>query len=410
MATDQPVGRKPQMSKSSADRVKPRCRHHEDCGGCLWQHIPYDEQLRLKADTLRSLLRAALGARCPPVQPIVPGLSALWGYRSKVHFVFAAGPRGRGLVMGHYRRGSQAVVPVEECPVHAEAGNRLAFTIRDALRKADVEATTPDLTHGVARHLVIRVAGLAPELLATLVVTENARALRPAVRDILAGPLAPTGLHLNLHDRPGSFLFGSSTRRLAGADRVQEKIAGLGYLVSPTAFFQTNVGAAEALVRLVIEHTRGADRILDLYAGAGLFSLALAKRGASVTAVEENAQAVADAEASRRLNRISEASCRFVRARVEDIAAGARRRLVLTSPDAVVLDPPRQGCAAPVVDWIVRALRPSRIVYISCNPEALAVDVKAFVTGNYGISLVQPVDMFPHTPHIESAVVLRKKP
>ncbi|MCX6539243.1 MAG: 23S rRNA (uracil(1939)-C(5))-methyltransferase RlmD [Acidobacteria bacterium] len=398
------------MSKSSPRRVKPRCRHHEDCGGCLWQHIPYDEQLRVKSDTLRTLLRASLGARCPPVQPVVPGASTPWGYRNNVHFVFATGARGRGLVMGHYRRGSQSVVPVEECPVHAEAGNQLAFAVRDALRKAGVEATTPDLRDGVARHLVIRVAGPAPELLATLVVTENARALRPAVRDILAGPLAPTGLHLNLHDRPGSFLFGTTTRRLAGAERVREEIAGLGYLVSPTACFQTNVSAAAAMVHLVLDHTRGADRILDLYAGAGLFSLALAKRGASVTAVEENAEAVADGEASRRLNRISEASCRFVRARVEDIAAGASRRLVLASPDAVVLDPPRQGCAAPMLDWIVRSLRPPRIVYISCNPEALAVDLKALVSGNYGISLVQPVDMLPHTPHIESVVVLRKKP
>jgi 23S rRNA (uracil1939-C5)-methyltransferase len=95
---------------------------------------------------------------------------------------------------------------------------------------------------------------------------------------------------------------------------------------------------------------------------------------------------------------------------VEDIALGASRRLVVTSPDAVVLDPPRQGCAAPVIDWIVRSLRPSRIVYVSCNHETLAVDLKALVEGNYGVSLVQPVDMFPHTPHIESVVVLRKKP
>ena len=410
MATDHLVGQKPSMTKSPPRRVKPRCRHHKECGGCLWQHIPYDEQLRVKSDTLQTLLRATLGARCPPVQPVIPGASAPWSYRHNVHFVFAAGPRGRGLVMGHYRRGSQAVVPVEECPVHAEAGNQLAFAVRDALRKAGVQAATPDLSDGVVRHLVIRVAGPTPELLATLVVTENARALRPAVRDILAGPLAPTGLHLNLHDQPGPLLFGSSTKRLAGADRVREETGGLGYLLSPTALFQTNVGAAAAMVRLVLEHTRGADRILDLYAGAGLFSVALAKRGASVTAVEESAQAVADGEASRRLNRISEASCRFVRARVETIAAGASRRLVVTSPDAVVLDPPWQGCAAPVVDWIVQALRPSRIVYLSSNPETLALDLKALVGGNYGISLVQPVDMLPHTPHIESVVVLRRKP
>lgn len=398
------------MAIASSRRIKPRCRHHDECGGCGWQHIPYDEQLRLKAETLRSLMRGALGVSCPPVQPVIPGAPTPWGYRHKVHFVLGAGPRGRGLVMGHYRKGSQDIIPVEECPVHAEAGNQLAFAIRDALRKADVEGVSPDLNHGVARHLVIRVAGSAPERLATLVVTENARALRPAVRDILAGPLAPTGLHLNTHDRPSSLLFGPNTRRLAGAERVRENIAGLGYLVSPTAFFQTNPGAAEVMVRLVLEHTRDSDRVVDLYAGAGLFALALAKRGASVTAVEENPQAVADGEASRRLNRISEAACRFVRRRVEDVAAGASRRLVPASPDTVVLDPPRQACEPAVLDWIIRALRPAGIIYVSCNPETLARDLKTLVAGNYGISLIQPVDMFPHTPHIESVVVLRQKP
>jgi 23S rRNA (uracil1939-C5)-methyltransferase len=411
VATDRSPSRKPGVAKGLPRHTTPRCRHHGECGGCGWQHIPYDEQLRLKTETVRSLVREALGARCPPIQPMLAAASVPWGYRRKVHFVFAAASRGRGLEMGHYRRGSQDVVPVDECPVHAEAGNQLAFGIRDALRRAGVEAATPDMAQGVVRHLVIRVAGPAPELLTTLVVRENARALRPAVRDILAGVSpSPTGLHLNLHDRPGSLLFGPGTKRLAGVERVREDIAGLGYLISPTAFFQTNVDAAATMVRVVLEHTRGADRILDLYAGAGLFSLALAKRGAVVNAVEEGAQAVADGEASRRLNRISEASCRFVRARVEEIAAGVRRRQVLTSPDVVVLDPPRQGCAASVVDWIVRALRPSGIVYISCNPEALAVDLKAFVAGNYGVSLVQPVDMFPHTPHIEAVAILRKRP
>jgi len=410
VATDPRSGKASGAVASSSRRVAAKCRHHAVCGGCLWQHIPYAEQLRLKAETLQTLLRSTIGGRCPPVQSVIPGSATPWGYRNKVHFVFAPGARGRGLVMGHYRRGSQTVVPVEECPVHAEAGNRCAFAIRDTLAKAGIEAVSPDLRRGILRHLVMRVAGSSPEVLATLVVAHNVRELRPAVRDILAGALAPTGLHLNIHDRPDAMLFGPATKRLAGAERVREQIGGVGYLLSPTAFFQTNVGAADAMVRVALEHTRGADRILDLYAGAGLFALALAKRGATVTAIEENGDAVADGEAGRRLNRISDASCRFVRARAEDVAAGASRRLVPASPDVVVLDPPRQGCSPMVLDWVAGALRPSGIVYVSCNPEALAVDLQALGRAQYGISLVQPIDMFPHTPHIESVVVLRRTP
>ncbi len=149
----------------SPHRVAPRCRHFGPCGGCAWQHIAYPEQLRLKTRLLQSVLDQTLKRHAPEVaatratparEPDGTG-AAPWGYRDKVHFVFGPGGDGKPLVMGHYRRGSRTVLPVDECPVHAEAGNRAAFLLREVLERAGVAGSTADGTTGVARHAVVRV-------------------------------------------------------------------------------------------------------------------------------------------------------------------------------------------------------------------------------------------------------------
>jgi len=416
---------------ASPHRVTPGCRHFGPCGGCTWQHIGYPEQLRLKQRLLQGLLDAALGAHAPSVRltlgtPTLDG-GTPWGYRDKVHFAF--GPGGRSLVMGHYRRASRTVLPVEECPVHAEEGNRFAFVVRDALARARIRGTTADGEDGIARHVVVRVSEGTGERLGTLVVTENVKALRRVTADVQAG-IAPgdpgasqprVGFHLNLHDRPGSFLFGRDTRRLFGLGEVREQVAGASYLVSPTAFFQTNVRAAQVLVREVLDALSDARyrRILDLYAGVGLFALPLAREGRMVTAVDESREAMAGAAAALRVNRISEPSCRLIASRVEDAMdrlAGRRSARDYGSPagpdegswDAVVLDPPRQGCPPHVLEWIVHTLRPARIVYVSCNPDALARDLAGVPGAGYIFERVQPIDMFPHTAHVETVVVLKR--
>lgn len=377
--------------------VTPRCPHFGPCGGCTLQHIAYPEQLRLKTELVTRLVQAAV-LDSPEARPMLPStpLDNPWGYRHKVHFVF----NGRG-EMGHYARGSRRVVPVRECPVHDPRGNDLAFRFRDAL------TISPTL-----QSLAIRAGANTPEIMATLVVTDDRdRKLRAATKRALDAGAAPTSLHLNVHPKRDALIFGPETRRLAGSERMREVVGGTSFLISPTAFFQTNVHAAEILVRLVLEAATGVGAdlkvgpyrtVLDLYAGAGLFALPLARAGCTVTAIEENRQAVADGEASLRLNRIPADRCRFIARRVESY------RLPATSYQLVVLDPPREGCAPSVLRDLFGRLRPPRAVYISCNPEALARDLKQIAGHDYRIVSIQPVDMFPHTAHIETVVVLTR--
>lgn len=374
------------------------------CGGCAWQHIAYPEQLRLKTALVTRLVREAVRT-APAARPMLAGTpdDDPWGYRQKVHFVF-----DQQLRMGHYVRGSRRVIPVRECPVHDERGNRLAFTLRDTIDRSS-RSRRPD---SPLESVAIRVGYHSPEIMATLVVASDTdRRLRAATRRVIDSDAAPTSFHLNLHPRADGFIFGRETRRLTGPERLREDVAGTSFLISPTAFFQTNVRAAEILVRQVVDAVPKGAAVLDLYAGAGLFALPLARAGHEVVAVEENRTAVADGEASLRLNRIPPAQCRFIPRPVEAVLGGTpgrRSEGVRLPGDVVIMDPPRQGCGRTVLDRVFGGIRPRVAVYVSCNPEALARDLGIVSASGYRIQSLQPVDMFPHTAHVETVAVLTR--
>jgi len=396
-----------EVQRPSPQRVAPACRHASECGGCSWQHVAYAEQLRLKQGILEKLLREALGSRAPRVQPML-GMplgpaGAPIGFRQKAAFVFGQGPDG-ALVMGHFARASHKVVPVTECPVHSPRANRVAFTLRDALSRARMQAAGQ--THGVLRHLVVRTTADDSEAAAVLVVTAVHQGLRVPLERLLASPEKPTGLMLNVHDRPGPYLVGRETLRVDGLGHVKEERLGPSFIVSPTGFFQTNVAAAAELVRLVTAALppRAGLRVLDLYSGSGLFALPIAVAGHTVTAVEESRKATRDAGRNGKLNGVPPERLRLVCGRVEH----ALSKLGAESWDVAILDPPREGCPPQVLRDVAERLRPERLVLVSCNPEALARELGLALRAGYRATLVQPVDMFPHTPHVETVAVLER--
>jgi 23S rRNA (uracil1939-C5)-methyltransferase len=387
------------------------CKHFGICGGCQTQDVPYPEQLSRKRRALQELLRHAAGLRQPAVQPVVGMPVGDDGmprhFRHKASFVFAPkDARGRGLVMGHYAFRSHRVVPVVECPVHSTRANQLAFALRDHLSRAQVTAAGPRLD-GILRHVVIRTTHDDREALVLLVVTRNDKSLRTPLRAFLASEGRPDGLFVTVHDRDDPYMVGDVPLRIDGRSHIRETRLGPAFLLSPTAFFQTNPEAAASMVDEVVAQAAAATitgdglRVLDLYAGSGLFALPLARAGHTVTAVEENRQAVKDGIANASLNRIPQTRVTFVTARTEDYL-----RRIRATPDLVVLDPPRNGCAPSVIQSVFDELRPQRVVYVSCNPEAFAGELPSMLDAGYRLDRVKPVDMFPHTDHIELVATL----
>ena len=417
----------------TGDRVVARCRHFGVCGGCDWQDVPYARQLDRKRREVEARLGAALGSRVPRVEPTLgtrAGADGMpWGFRQKAAFVLAAHPHHpRTLIVGHYARGSRRVVPIEECPVHSDRANRLALALCEQLSRAGLRPafarprrSTSGVGRagrerdGVLRHVVVRTSADEQEAVVMLVVTRNDKALRTPLRAFAAHERL-TGLLVNVHARAGPLMVGPDTIRVAGREHVREARLPLAFLVSPAAFFQTNVDAAGVLLDHVLREaeasgpeglarSRGRLRILDLYAGSGLFALPMAARGHDVTAVEENARAVRDGRANQRVNRIDSERVRFLCAAVED----ALPRLEERALDLAVLDPPRQGCGPRVVQGVFHDLRPARAIYVSCDLDALARELPAIIDAGYRVARVQPIDMFPHTTHVETVVTLERE-
>ncbi len=387
--------------------IEPRCRHHATCGGCGWQNILYPEQLAQKQKRLEELLATALGPKAPQVLPVIGmpvGADGMpWGFRQKASFVFGSDARGR-LVMGHYARGTHDIVPVTECPVHSERANRIAFTLRDGLVQSGLRAWDGE-RNGVLRHVVVRTTADEKEAVAAVVVAREDKKLIRPLRRLLDSRDRPDGLVLNLHDRPGPFLVGRESARVDGPGHVLESALGTRFLVSSTSFFQTNVKAAGELLRLVKQAVvnRGPLRILDLYSGSGLFSLPLALGGHQVTSVEESRKASRDAALNARHNKVPETRLKLICARVED----ALPRFKDERFDAVILDPPRQGLTHATLKALATLSAPL-VVLVSCNPETLAQEAAFLARAGYTARPIQPVDMFPHTAHIEAVAVFEK--
>ncbi|MHC4878313.1 MAG: 23S rRNA (uracil(1939)-C(5))-methyltransferase RlmD [Planctomycetota bacterium] len=409
---------------ASDDRVTPRCRHVDQCGGCTWQHIDYAAQRKWKEQLLCSVLEHRLPRVRLPIQTML-GTTEPWGTRHKIHYsVFEYGRgKSRRAGLGHHQANSDKLLAVRECPVHHPAGDELARTAFGWLRERDVPIAAPHRKTAGVKSILVRTAGTSGVSHVVLVATgEKLQGLDDSfVESLLALPNV-SGVHLNIQPDASSTYVGATTNVLGGEARLIEEVGGVSFHVSPDVFFQTNAVAAQQMLDVVLRMAgeppdqsespprRGrrkgaaARSVLDLYSGVGLFSLPLAKAGFQVTAVEENPRSVADGIESVKKNGIR--NCRFIESRTQQYLKKLPRD---SRFDTVILDPPRDGCPEWAIRILGRGLRPKRIINVSCNPQALASDLSVLTQSGYSIREIQPIDMFPHTPHIESVTLLERE-
>lgn len=392
----------------SADRVEAPCAHFRAraCGGCRFQDLDYEAQIRAKEAQVRETLAHVGGLADFVVHPIV-GSADRFRYRNKMEFTFH--PDAEGLpLLGLHRRGDfRRVFPLEECWIASPLTSQVVRLTRDFARQHRWAAYHAVEHTGTVRFLVVRHLPLSDQAMVNLVVArEPVGGLEEWAAQVAARDPRIRSVVLNVNETRANVAQGAPGReRVLGGERtIEERLLGLTFTASAATFLQTNSRQAEVLYRAALEAAEltGTERVLDLYSGAGTITLALAQRAHQVVGIEVVAEAVAEAQANARRNGIENVSFLEGEAR-EWLRAWPHP----WKPDVAVVDPPRAGLHPKVVRDLA-ALAPRRIVYVSCNPASLSRDLADFAQRGYRLESVAPFDLFPHTPHIECVAKLRR--
>jgi len=395
-------------------RVEPACPIYDVCGGCQLQHLDYREQLRWKrqhvVDNLKRIGKLAVsgegeGAAGDGLAVIVHptiGMDEPWRYRNKAQVPIGFGEGG--LIGGFYEMGSHDIVDMEACLIQQEENEETVRAVKEIARMLDIPAYNRGTGRGLLRHVVVRHARTTGQRMVVLVTNgldiPHAQELIGLIREKVKGIAS---ICQNVQTATTPVVFGEETRVLWGEEVIYDEIDGIQFAISARSFFQVNPDQTVQLYRKAVEYAglTGKETVVDAYCGIGTITLFLARHADRVFGVEIIPEAIEDARRNALLNEI----------RNVEFAVGAaevvmpRWQAEGISPDVIVVDPPRKGCDPALIATMLE-LKPARIVYVSCNPSTLARDLRLLDDGGYRTVEVQPVDMFPHTGHVECCVLL----
>ncbi len=390
--------------RAAPARAEAACAHFGKCGGCALLHMDYGEELRFKTDRVNDALRR-LGGLDLSISEIIP---ADLSRPSRYKVIFAVGERDGEPVTGYLRHRSHDIIPVIRCMNVPDVANRAAAAVHRFMRSRRIPAYDETSGRQGVRHVFVRSSHKSGEAMICLVSSvilgrEETRALVGTLR--FACPEAAS-IVFCLNKRRGNTVLAGEFHTLYGDDAITDELCGLRFALSPQTFFQVNPPQAEKLYAQALEYAlpEPSELVLDLYCGAGAISLCLAKRARHVIGAEIVPQAVADAKANAERN--GAANAEFLCADAGEASSALVRRGM--RPDVIVLDPPRKGLDASVVDAVV-SMRPARVVYVSCDPGTLARDLRRFTEQGYAPTAGKLVDMFPHTHHVETIVLMSRK-
>jgi 23S rRNA (uracil1939-C5)-methyltransferase len=386
-------------------RVDAPCAHYPACGGCRFQDLAYEAQLEQKHAQVAEALRRIGGFDGVELEPILPA-DDIFGYRYKLEYSFTQ--LEDGPTLGFHKAGRwDEVLEVEKCWLTSDVGNAIRNAVRAWAREERLVAYDQAEQTGYLRHLVVREGRNTGQALVQLVTAPGEKFDTGYLVEVLRRFPEVRSIHWAVNDTPAE-VTNLPTTLLWGEDAIEEELGGLRFRVRPNAFLQTNTGMAERLYELVREFAAvgKTETVFDLYCGIGTIGLSLARDALTVWGIDVSEESVACALENADLNGITNAA--FYAAKVGEALDELREHS--GDPDVVVVDPPRAGLAGKALKRVGQIGAP-RLVYVSCNPTTLASDTKV-LCAEYGYELVRarPVDMFPHTPHVETVALLTREP
>jgi 23S rRNA (uracil1939-C5)-methyltransferase len=391
-----------EVVEKGAPRVEAPCAHYPACGGCRFQDLAYEAQSEAKHAQVADALARIGHLEGFELEPIVTAAS-VFHYRNKLEYSFTE-EEGK-VALGFHRAGRwDEVLDIERCWLTTDLGNAIRNRVKQWANEQGQRAYDQESQQGYLRHLVVREGRNTGQALVVLVTAPGELDEESFVAAVEEFPEVRS-VHWAVNDTPAE-ITNVPSRLLSGDEAIEEEILGLRFRVRPNAFLQTNTEMCEKLYSLAISYAglTGEETVYDLYCGTGTIGLSMARQALTVWGIESNEESVACAVENAELNGLANAAffAGDVGADVEELRGRAG------PPDVVVVDPPRAGLAGKALSR-VGALEAPRLVYVSCNPTTLAGNAKELVS-EYGYTLerVRPVDMFPHTPHVESVALFTR--
>lgn len=375
------------------------CPYAKKCGGCQLQNMDYERQLRFKQGKVIKFL-----GRYHRVEPIL-GMEHPYHYRNKVQAAFGL-TRSRRIVSGVYQSSSHTIVNVDKCLIEDEIADAIIVDVRRMLPDFRIVPYNEDSRQGFLRHVLVKRGFTSGQVMVVLVGASPIFPTKKAfTKALLQKHPEITTLVFNQNPHHTSMLLGEREEVLFGDGFIEDTLCGCVFRISPRSFYQINPVQTEKLYTVAMDYAglTGTETVLDAYCGVGTIGLVAASRAGQVIGVELNADAVRDARANARRNNIQNAvfqqgdAGEFMTALAEEGG----------EIDVVFMDPPRAGSDIPFLKSICR-LAPKRVVYISCNVETQARDLRYLTAHDYTVKKIQPVDMFPHTNHVETVVLLSR--
>lgn len=389
----------------SDKRIEPDCQCYAKCGGCVYRHISYEEELKIKQQRVFDALERIGGIKDFKFNEII-GCASPDNYRNKSQIPVGKDKDGN-IVMGFYGNHSHRIVGNGECKLHPKIFDGIITITKSWVQKNNIQPYDESTHTGLLRHIYIRYAQKSGELMLCLVINGNSIPHSDELINALTDYSDKIkSIILNINKDRTNVILGKKCKTLYGKDSITDKLCGLKFNISPLSFYQVNRDQAEKLYKIAADFAglTGDEFLLDLYCGTGTIGLSMASKSKNLLGVEIIPQAIENAKENAKINGIKNAE--FI---CSDASAAALKLCRDDmQPDVVVLDPPRKGCDAMVVDS-VRKMAPKRIVYVSCDPETLARDLKIFDEYGYKTIEVTPVDMFPRTLHVETVCLMSRK-
>jgi 23S rRNA (uracil1939-C5)-methyltransferase len=409
------VGQLLDLETASPDRVSAPCPYSGYCGGCKWQFVRYSRQLEFKRGHVVESLEHIGQINYGPIHPTLPS-PRMYKYRNKMEFSCADRPWRlphemvqadieTGFAIGLHVPGTfYKVLDIERCLLQPDLGNTILGDVRKYIRRSEQPVYGLRSHQGFWRFLMLRHSFAYDKWLVNIITAENRGAVNEPLAEMLITRYPNVAAVVNnITARKAGIAVGEYEVPLRGDSWLKDRIGSYDFWISANSFFQTNTPGAETLYEVVKKYAdlSGSEDVIDLYCGAGTIAIYLADACRQVIGMEINAGAVKDAIHNCEINSV--ANCRFIQGDI-----GRYLDQVQTTPDVMIIDPPRTGMHKKVVGQVL-ALGPPRIVYVSCNPATLARDL-GLMSQRYRVCEVQPVDMFPHTFHVEAVAKLEKNP